>query len=339
MQSIFQEDLPVDASKSRLGACAATPIASYGGRRHVITVIIGGEMLPNFVCPGAARSATTTLYYMLIQHPQIFLPSIKETRFFALDYDKGLSWYEQKYYSNARNEIAVGDISPAYLMHEKCSERIFRALGPEIKFIFMLRNPVDRAYSHYCMLRNHQFEDLSFEEAISIGDNDRIKKSFKYYGHENGYQYLKEGNYSRHILKYLEYFPIERIKIVIFEEFITDVAKHMANIVRFLGAQDSFCFDARVYKNQKSISQSNKINRLFYCNPLIKKTRDFVQMNTGWRIQSSLKKLKNTLLTKRDIDIPPLNENTQKQLYNYFEDEITRLESLLGKDLSVWRKQ
>ncbi len=295
-------------------------------------------MLPNFICPGAARAATTTLYYLLIQHPRVFLPAIKETRFFSRDYEKGLAWYEQKYYAEVKGETAIGDISPVYLVDERCPERIFRALGAQVKFIFMLRNPVERAYSHYCMLRSHQFEDLPFEKALALDESRRIAKSLKYYHHEYGFQYLKESSYLQSIQRYLKYFARDRFKFVVFEEFIGDAEDQLVDILNFLGVQERYGFEFNVYRNQAAVSSSSGINRLFYCHPLLKKTRDFIQARTGWKTQSLLKKLKNALLTREHSQIPPVDEKLRQQLYDYFRAETEQLETFLNKDLSLWKQ-
>lgn len=296
-------------------------------------------VLPNFICPGAARSATTTLYYLLIQHPRVFLPQIKETRFFALDYDKGLSWYEQKYYADAKEHIAVGDISPVYLIHDKCPARIRECLGSEIKLIFMLRNPVERAYSHYSMLRHHQFEDLPFEKALALGEKERIEKSLRFYGHEYGFQYLKESSYFQLIQRYLRYYPLDQMTFVLFEDFAAETERCLAGILQFLGVHEPHQFRYEVYQNQAVAAGSHRISRLFYCNPVAKKMRDFIQQHTSWKTQSALKKLKNVLLGGRKSGLPPLNEETRISLQEYFAGEIARLETLTGLDLSGWRER
>ena len=295
-------------------------------------------MLPNFVRPGAARSATTALYYLLIQHPQVFLPSLKETRFFTQDFEKGSSWYEKKYYSGVTHETAVGDISPVYLVDDRCPQRIHDTLGPDIKLIFMLRDPVERAYSHYCMLRNHEFEDLPFEEAIALDKEARVAKSLQRYQHEYGFQYLKESRYSPRIDRYLEYFDRDRVKYVLFEEFTNDTEEQLVGILDFLGVPGRFDPNLDVYKNPTGGSSSSGLNRVFYNSSLAKKARDLVQMKTGWKTQSMLKKVKTALLKGRRSDIPSLNEETRERLYADFEDEFARLEILLNRDLSVWRK-
>lgn len=296
-------------------------------------------MLPNFICPGAARSATTTLYYLLIQHPQIYLPQIKETRFFALDYDKGLSWYESRYYSKTSNEIAVGDISPVYMVHEKCPERIFSSLGPAVKFIFMLRDPIKRAISHYLLLKRMQIEDLPLVEAFQ--SDARQAKSFQFFGHEYALQYLKESSYLQHIKRYLRYFPKENMKFIIFEEFIRNIEDSLLDITHFLGIDDKFRFTLDLYQNQNSAAKHAVLNRLFYRNPLSKKLRTFIQMNTSWKTQVILKKLKNTLLLTHNTQGEPMiipDENLNAKLHDFFRQEIIQLSDLIQKDLSIWNK-
>jgi hypothetical protein len=294
-------------------------------------------MLPNFICPGAARSATTNLYYLLIQHPQIFLPTIKETRFFSRDYEKGLAWYEQKYYAEAQGEMAIGDISPVYLIDERCPKRIFQALGKKVKLLFMLRNPVERAYSHYCLLRNHQFEDLPFEKALERDEKARIAKSLKYYQHEYGFQYLKESSYWLAIQRYRRYFERDRFKFILFEEFINETEAHLVDILNFLEVSQPYQFDLNVYRNPTPASGRFGINRLFYCNPFFKKARDYIQLKTGWKTQSMLKKLKSILLAGEHSQIQPLDQKLRKQLSGFFEADTRQLEAFLGRDLALWK--
>ena len=266
------------------------------------------------------------------------MPAIKETRFFTQDFEKGLPWYEQKHYANVKDEIAIGDISPVYLVDDRCPKRINDALGADIKLVFMLRNPVERAYSHFCMLQSHNFEDLPFEEAIAISEDDRIEKSLKHYHHRYGFQYLKESSYSHWIESYLKHFEKEHMKFVIFEEFTADTKAHLPEILEFLEISGSHVFEYDVYKNPKTVSGSSKMNQVFYGNALLKKTRDLIQSKTSWKTQSLLKKLKNKFLSENNSKTAPMNESTSDQLYNYFEDEIERLEPLIGKDLALWKR-
>lgn len=106
-------------------------------------------MLPNFLIVGAARAGTTSLYYYLKQHPDVFMSPKKEIDFFDVDknFEKGLDWYE-RYFEGYTGQKAIGEASPLYMYLEKVPKRIAKVI-PDVKLIFILRNPVDRAYSHY----------------------------------------------------------------------------------------------------------------------------------------------------------------------------------------------
>lgn len=294
-------------------------------------------MLPNFICPGAARSATTSLYYLLIQHPQVYLPRVKETRFFAVDYDMGAQWYESRYYSQTENKTAVGDISPVYLVHEECPKRIFESLGPSVKFIFMLRNPASRVISHYQLLKRMQIEDLPLAEALEA--DSRHEKSMQHFRHEFGFQYLKESTYSKNIKRYLEYYPMSQMKFIIFEEFVRDLESHLADITTFLEVDSCFKFNLDLYQNQNIASTHATLNRLFYGNSLSQKIRTFIQMNTGWKTQVLMKKLKNTILSSCNAEpelSASIDDDMMRKLHGYFTDEVRQLTQLIGRDLSIW---
>ena len=124
--------------------------------------------LPNFMCIGASKSGTTSLYDILKQHSDIFLPSFKEPHFFdiPLVYQNGIEWYKKTYFQSVKNEKCIGDFTPTYLFDEHAPERILNDLGVNMKFIIILRNPVDRAYSHYLHSKRDLHEHLSFEDAL-----------------------------------------------------------------------------------------------------------------------------------------------------------------------------
>ena len=93
--------------------------------------------LPNFMCIGASKSGTTTLYDILRQHPDIFIPSYKEPHFFdsPIVFERGVDWYENTYFRNVKNRKCIGDFTPSYLFEGKAPQRILRALGKDVKFI------------------------------------------------------------------------------------------------------------------------------------------------------------------------------------------------------------
>jgi hypothetical protein len=108
--------------------------------------------LPNFVCVGVEKAGTTSLYHLLAQHPQIGMSSNKETHFFNTHWGKGTDWYREKFSHLAdsiQNLEAIGEITPAYCRFDEIPNRIHQTLGQDTRIIFLLREPCQRAYSHY----------------------------------------------------------------------------------------------------------------------------------------------------------------------------------------------
>ena len=152
---------------------------------------------PNFFCIGAQKAGTTTLYNLLIQHPQIYLPiNKKELHFFDVEenYNKGTLWYLTKYFSKIKNESAIGEVTPSYCYYPKTPKRIFEQFGPDIKFIFILRNPVQRAVSLYNMMVSRGVETLPFHEAV---EKESLRLETNNTEFKRNFSYIDRGYYSK----------------------------------------------------------------------------------------------------------------------------------------------
>ena len=183
-----------------------------------------------FLCAGAQKSGTTTLHKILEQHPEISLPILKETKFF-IDKEKfqqGLDFYLSHFDKNRDNQAPIrGEIDPDYMYHEESVQRIHDTLGKKIKLIFILRNPADRAYSHYLMNQKRYIEDKSFREALHL-EEQRLNKG-EYY--KQNFSYQDRGYYSRQIKRFLDFFPRKNMMFVLFENFIRDQEKYTSEIL------------------------------------------------------------------------------------------------------------
>jgi Sulfotransferase domain len=237
--------------------------------------------LPNFLCAGVQKSGTTLLAEILRQHPDIFIPETKEAHFFDHDerFARGVEWYQSTYFKGSENFLLVGDVTPSYLYFEYVPERIAAILGREVKFIIMLRNPVDRAYSHYWMSFKRGYERLPFERAIAM-EHARLRRG---YFERSRFSYISRGFYSEQIKKYLTFFPASNMKFLLFEEFIADIAAGVNSILDFLGCpQTGFAF-----KELKA--NVGEMNALQYVKAL---------KTNGWPIvHSNSMKLLNAVLT------------------------------------------
>jgi hypothetical protein len=119
---------------------------------------------PNFLILGAARCGTNTIYHFLSRHPDVLMSTPKEPFFFEAEYERGLEYY-WKTYLDWRGQRAVGEARPANLFLPYVPLRVRDSI-PEARLVAILRNPAQRAFSHWWMKRSRGLEDLSFEAAI-----------------------------------------------------------------------------------------------------------------------------------------------------------------------------
>ena len=135
----------------------------------------------DFFLLGAPKAGTTSLFYYLTEHPQIYPSKFKETRFFLDEklYNKGFQFYLEKYFPKSENYKIRGEGTPAYLGNcEIVAPRIKKTLeGNEPKFIIILRDPVERAWSNYQHRKRMEVEFLNFEQALA--DEENRKKKWK----------------------------------------------------------------------------------------------------------------------------------------------------------------
>ena len=155
--------------------------------------------MPNFLIIGTMKGGTTSLHAYLKQHPQVFMPEIKETRFFALE-KSGLPECEnenenrlwkgsitrledyQALFEGVTEEKAIGESCPLYMAFSAQSAKRIKYHIPDTKLIAVLRNPVDRAYSHFAWLRRTQFESIDNFADAWHADNANPKKGYKMQG-------------------------------------------------------------------------------------------------------------------------------------------------------------
>jgi sulfotransferase family protein len=206
--------------------------------------------LPDFLIIGAQKAGTTALYAYLRWHPQITGPSFKEVSFFDRHYARGSRWYRAHLPARPRQWPArrrhgswprVGEASPSYLFHSLAPERV-RGLIPAVRLIAVLRNPVDRALSHY----QHEVvlgrEPLSFEGALDQedermrGEIERMSSDPTYFSHAWwNYTYAARGRYAEQLERWYESFPGEQLHVLFSDELLERPAEAYARVLDFLG--------------------------------------------------------------------------------------------------------
>ena len=202
-----------------------------------------GRPLPDFLILGAQKAGTTALYAYLRRHPAITGPSWKEVSYFDRHYARGEAWYRGNFPNRARTRgKLVGEASPSYLFHPLGPRRV-RELVPEARLVALVRNPIDRALSHY----NHEValgrESLSFEEALAAeeerlrGEEERLVADPRYFSRAWwSHTYQARGRYADQLERWLELFPREQLLIVPSEELLAEPERAHARVLEFLGA-------------------------------------------------------------------------------------------------------
>lgn len=285
---------------------------------------------------GVMKAATTSLYTYLKQHPQVFMSSIKEPKFFnnfgkapnlelQIKGIRKIKTFKEYYtlFEDVKNEIAIGEASVSYLFDKDCPKLIKKYL-PETKMIAILRQPVDRAYSNFLHAKKAGNEDISeFAEAFQEKERKKNKdQPIKYY-QEKGYYYDQ-------LKRYYNLFPKENIKVLLFEEVINDPVTTSQEIFEFLNVDNTF-----IPNTKQKVNVSGAPKGLFGW--LIMKLR---QYNLIPDIQFSkylppfiIKSIFNAAYKKPE----PLNKKLKQKLtHQFYKNEITKLEKLIHKDLSHW---
>ena len=276
--------------------------------------------LPTFLGIGVPRGGTTWLHELLAAHPAVYVPAkLKEVRFFDRYYGKGLEWY-QEFFPPAEQAScyqAIGEVTPGYLSCEQCPERIAQ-VDSIVKFIAILRNPIDRAHSHYLFRVRLDNYTGTFEEFLS-----------EYSGA------IKWGLYSQGIKRYLRYFGREQILILIHEHAFADVSETISTLARFLGV-DPGLFPAGAGQTQVNRSYVPRFRHAYtlatLANTHLRQKEYYWLMNLAKRL--GVKRMFG------QIDAPAqrvMREDTRQYLRNLFSGDRADLEMLLQVDLSHWQ--
>jgi len=194
-------------------------------------------MLPDFLHIGAAKCASTWLWTVYQEHPEICVPTLKvenysgrvtlpdNVNFFVADFYRGLEWYEQTYFSQWNGEKAVGEFSNSYMMDELALQRIAESL-PDVKLTMTVRNPIDVTFLQYCQQKHGgrwaQGKN-PFEAVLDIHSWQRFRMWV-----EPGYFYL-------HLTRVLRYVPRERLLVLVYDDLKEDPRAFLDQALSFIG--------------------------------------------------------------------------------------------------------
>jgi hypothetical protein len=188
---------------------------------------------PNFIIIGSQRCGTTSLYTYLAEHPQILSPIKKEMDFFSWHFHRGIDWYLAHFPQMPQGgEFVTGEASPSYFDCREAPKRLY-SVCPEAKLIVLLRNPVDRAISHFYRLKGLNWEGRSLDRAIS-DEIERLNQNPEYIIGEEPGNYLARGRYIEFMKNWLAFFPREKLLILKSEDFYAGAPATVKQVLEFL---------------------------------------------------------------------------------------------------------
>ncbi|GGF62819.1 sulfotransferase family protein [Alteromonas lipolytica] len=200
----------------------------------------------DFLIIGAQKSGTTSLFKYLNQHPDIAMPADKEAPYFTNDslYNAGWQAYLDNYFGGASPNQLWGTASPQYMSDLTAASRITRDL-PDTRLVAILRNPIDRAYSHYLMQKRRGLDQRSFDAAVdTLLQQDRVSHAREHqpvfntemnYEDESGH-YLVLGEYGRILHTYRHFFARNQILVLFMDELTERPHETVTRVLEFIGA-------------------------------------------------------------------------------------------------------
>jgi hypothetical protein len=286
------------------------------------------------VVVGAPKCGTTSLFYYLRQHPDVYLPIVKELHYFSfpdLGYNSNgpgdklvqnqlcQTWEQYiENYMGVSGQQAIGDISPSYLYYSQSAERIRDKLGMA-KIIIILRNPVDKAYSQYMHMVREGLEMLSFPGAIEA-EEERCKKRWG-----DIWRYTESSLYANHVERFQNIFGKNKVKVILFDDLVNDARQITTSLFDYIGVDSSV-----------EVSTGKKFNKTG--------KQRFPMVGNFMRNPGRLKRIVKRVIPDdmrfyiRDLIVgfntgskPEIPSDTRRMLYKKFHNDVMKLEQLIDR--------
>jgi hypothetical protein len=295
--------------------------------------------MPNFLIIGAPKGGTTTLHYVLEQHPELYMCPVKEAGFFwaygeeVRLYGPGAELLKyrvfndlgryQKLFEGVTTQKAIGEASVRYLSHPR-SPGLIHQFIPQAKLIVSLRQPAERAFSSFTRsLRDGLEPSSDFAEALEQ-ERKGLRDQWTF-GH-----YLDKGFYYADLSRYLEYFERRQLHISLMEDLKDNPVELMHSLFRFLEVDDTFTPDMSHQHNVSGVIR----------NPILR---------TLWTRSGKLRSAIRPLFSERvrhnfsewviqDVEKVRFSPELRAELTEYYRQDIEHLQDLIGRDLSHWLK-
>jgi len=312
--------------------------------------------MPNFFLAGAPKAGTTSLYHVLSQHPDIFMSPVKEPTFFAEEaraenmvpylqatvrqqerevreaLKGGISgnsvrgvvsrWEDYvQLFAGVTHERAIGEASVTYLWSGTAVPRIVQ-MNPAARFLVILRNPAERAFSQYLHYVSDGHVSCSFGEHVSRSlRHDRRMSTH--------HPFLEFGMYGEQLERLYRLVPRAQVGVWLYEDTLRDPSAFHREVFRFLGVDESFVPNAQKRYHQMEIPRQLHVARL------LKRSGAWTPLRAA--VSGRWRRALKAAFYRRPGALR-MGAEDRKLLCDLYCDDISKLEALLGRDLSAWKR-
>lgn len=302
--------------------------------------------LPNFIIGGTPAGGTSFLASILVQHPNIYLP--KEMRpephyfYKSWEYEKGINYYLSRWFSEVPEAVkAIGERSSSYLFGGEIVAKKIAAEYPAMKFIFTLRNPIERAWANYRYTVLQGLEELTFEEALEK-EPRRILNQTGIWAEIQPHNYTGRGFYGSQIEGFLKHFPVENLLIIKSELLSSQTEVEIQKILKFLGLGLSHFDYIRVSDHSSCNVKEPKLQmelRGYFRDSFdkvieaVRREEKLDRFISSHQDAEKIDLLKNNMTGRKE----PMPKSSRKFLQALFLEDLKLLQSYVDFDLSDWK--
>lgn len=271
--------------------------------------------LPDFIAVGPPRTATTWLHETL--QGRVGLPrGIKETDFFSKHYDKGIDWYAA-YFRECEASMKTGELCATYFASPQARLRIARHL-PQCRIICTFRDPVERAYSFYKLLRRHAWTRVPFEEAV------RKHREIR-----------EQSRYAYHLAGWMQTFAPDRVMVLLYDDFEADAQSFVNRVCDFIE------IDRIEVPPERAAERVHRVETVPPSRRLVRTTRQLITWMHSHRMHATAIRLRRSRIGRYVYEggrpFEPLEPDVEERIRMLFLPEVEAFEKLVGRDLSAWK--
>lgn len=273
--------------------------------------------LPDFLIVGPQKCATTWLYDCLYEHPEVLMPETDSVHYFDIFYEEGEKWYSD-YFSDYDGERVIGEETPTYIRDEMAPKRIAETL-PDVKLIFTLRNPIDRAFSHWWHEKSKGKHSFEFSEVLQNYDL-----------YQN---WIVPGFYYRHLTRFTQHIPRDQIKICFFDDLVEDDSAYVQDVYSFLDVDDDYV--PSLINQKVNEGRFRGVNRESIYGSMVSVYTKVAPEAAIDIFRPLHRRFMEILASQTEYD-EGMDEEIRERLERQYVNDIGSLSEYVGRDLNHW---